>query len=83
LRQLPPFAALPDPNAAHVTLARVRPRATPRDGDRLEAALREMDVRPRDLRLMRVQLVASTLAPDGPQYRTLEAWSLHDTSRRA
>jgi 2'-5' RNA ligase len=81
LRQLPPFAALPDPKAAHVTLARVRPRATPRDGDHLEAALREMDVRPRDLRLMRVQLVASTLTPDGPQYRTLEAWSLHDTSR--
>lgn len=81
LRQLPPLAARPDPKAAHVTLARVGPRATPRDGDPLEAALREMDLRPRDLRLTRVQLVASTLTPDGAQYRTLEAWPLLGTSR--
>jgi 2'-5' RNA ligase len=79
LRQLPPFAALPDAKAAHVTLARVRPRATPRDGDRLETALREMGVRPRDLHLTRVRLVASTLTPDGPAYRVLREWALMDT----
>ncbi len=78
LRTQRPFADLPEPKHAHVTLARVRPRATARDGDQLEAALREMNVRPRAMRLTHVQLVASTLAPEAPAYRTLEAWPLRE-----
>jgi 2'-5' RNA ligase len=83
LRVQDAFAELPAPKHAHVTLARVRPRATPHDGDRLEEWLCGMAIRSRHVRLTHVQLVASTLMPEGPQYRALEAWPLHDTEARS
>jgi 2'-5' RNA ligase len=76
LRVQDAFAELPAPKHAHVTLARVRPRATPHDGDRLEARLRGMAIRPRNVRLTDVQLAASTMTSDGSAYRVLRQWSL-------
>jgi 2'-5' RNA ligase len=76
LRVQDAFADLPAPKHAHVTLARVRPRATPHDGDWLEERLRGMAIRPRNVRLTHVQLVASTMTSDGSAYRVLRQWPL-------
>jgi 2'-5' RNA ligase len=68
LRTIPALATLPMPKAPHVTIARFGRSSTRRDGQRVSEALARHPVPPRPLLVDRIQLMSSTLTPNGPVY---------------
>jgi len=70
--EVPPF------KAAHVTLARFRKQAAPRDGQAVEIGLAASDLAEITLResVGAIRLAKSTLLPAGPQYEVVATSSL-------
>lgn len=76
LRAIPALATLPVPKPPHVTIARFGRSATRRDGQRVSDALARRPPSPRSVEVDRIQLMSSTLTPDGPEYAVMASVSL-------
>jgi 2'-5' RNA ligase len=76
LRTLPALSSLPMPKPPHVTIARFGRSATRADGQRIREALTRQPPQTRPLRIERIQLMSSTLTPDGPVYEEVASVAL-------
>jgi 2'-5' RNA ligase len=76
LRAIPALATLPMPKPPHVTIARFGRSATRRDGQRVSDELARRPPPPRSVEVDRIQLMSSTLTPDGPAYASIAGVSL-------
>jgi 2'-5' RNA ligase len=64
------------PKPPHVTIARFGRSATRADGQRISDALTRHPSQTRPLRIERIQLISSTLTPDGPVYEEVASVAL-------